>query len=198
MLPFILRELYKWGWFLVLLLKTAVAGEDAWCFTSAREEYPCLGWVCLGNGVVTLCTEQKVPQENAIHEYKQTWYLGTNQVSGLWIKRMSWDLLHFLDIPCCTSLIQLHDLRGVFLAGKSGCFQPEPSNHLTGCPRLSFSSLHSFFPFVCPSSPLKATRQGSEDHHRHSVVGSIKPKGYCLALKLSGQPLYAETEGLFR
>lgn len=84
------------------------------------------------------------------------------QCSGLWIKRMSWNLLHFMDILCCMSLIQLYNLRGVFLAGKSGCFQPEPSNHLTGCSRLSFPSFHPFFPSVCPSSTLKATRQGSQ------------------------------------
>lgn len=65
MLPFILRELDKWG-FLILVLKTQQWLVKMW------EEYPHLGWVCLGNGVVTLCTEQKVPQENAIYEDKQT------------------------------------------------------------------------------------------------------------------------------
>lgn len=196
MLPFILRELCKWG-VLVLLLKTQQWLLNlVWCFTSAREEYPHLGWICLGNGM----RNGAEGTTGECHQWRQAGMIfGDKPACKLqWIKRMSWTFCTSWTSCFGCPLSRWMTWEGFFWLIKvvvSNQIPPTTSQDVPCCPSHSFIPSS---PFMCPSSPLKATRQGSEDHHGHSMVSSIKPKRYCLALKLSGQPLYAETEGLFR
>lgn len=168
-------------------------------FHISREEYPCLGWVCLGNGVVTLCMEQKVPQENAINEDKLTWYLGTSQLVSCNVLVCgsrkcpgtfctSWTSCVTYPFSSCITWEGFFWLVKVVVSNQS---PPTSSQDVPGCPSHPF--IPSFLQCV-QAAPWRPPGRA----HRHSVVSIIKPKRCCLALELSGQPLYAETEELIR